>query len=88
MRPYTLKIPIRGDGTHFAYDNNISGAQFNESPKNQILTKLTPDEDFKSYLCPGLDSNQHTLRRRHLKAVRLPISPPGLRESLKLYTLH
>lgn len=29
-------------------------------------------------LCPGLDSNQHTSRRRHLKTVRLPISPPGL----------
>ena len=29
------------------------------------------------YLCPGLDSNQHTSRRRHLKTVRLPISPPG-----------
>jgi hypothetical protein len=28
-------------------------------------------------LCPGLDSNQHTLRRCYLKAVRLPISPPG-----------
>ncbi len=30
------------------------------------------------FLCPGLDSNQHTLRRRRLKTVRLPISPPGL----------
>src|SRR5579871_4184818 len=28
-------------------------------------------------LCPGLDSNQHTLRRCYLKTVRLPISPPG-----------
>src|SRR6476620_6602099 len=28
-------------------------------------------------LCPGLDSNQHTSRRRHLKTVRLPVSPPG-----------
>gem|GEM_PF-1081466 len=31
------------------------------------------------YWCPGLDSNQHTLRRHHLKMVRLPISPPGQR---------
>ena len=30
------------------------------------------------FSCPGLDSNQHTSRRRHLKTVRLPISPPGL----------
>ena len=29
------------------------------------------------FLCPGLDSNQHTSRRCHLKTVRLPISPPG-----------
>src|SRR5579863_5122066 len=29
--------------------------------------------------CPGLDSNQHTLRRCYLKTVRLPISPPGQR---------
>jgi hypothetical protein len=28
-------------------------------------------------LCPELDSNQHTSRRRHLKTVRLPISPSG-----------
>jgi hypothetical protein len=29
------------------------------------------------FWCPRLDSNQHTLRRRHLKTVRLPISPLG-----------
>ncbi len=32
---------------------------------------------YKVLLCPGLDSNQHTFRRCYLKAVRLPISPPG-----------
>src|SRR5437764_11499590 len=28
--------------------------------------------------CPGQDLNLHALRRCHLKAVRLPIPPPGL----------
>src|SRR5579864_3563032 len=34
----------------------------------------TPDYR-RGLLCPGLDSNQHTLRRCYLKTVRLPISP-------------
>ncbi len=38
---------------------------------------------YKANGCPGLDSNQHTSRRRHLKTVRLPISPPGHREECK-----
>lgn len=32
---------------------------------------------FKNW-CPEQDSNLHTLRRCHLKTVRLPISPSGL----------
>ena len=33
---------------------------------------------FSIYLCPGLDSNQHTLRHYPLKVACLPMSPPGL----------
>lgn len=29
------------------------------------------------YMCPGEDSNLHTLRHTHLKRTCLPISPPG-----------
>ena len=32
-------------------------------------------------LCPGLDSNQHSLRHTPLKRTCLPISPPGLKNS-------
>ena len=46
-------------------------------PKKNTLVKLKPDKGIKFCLCPGMDSNHHTLRRRHLKTVRLPISPPG-----------
>src|SRR5438270_6682979 len=36
--------------------------------------------------CPGQDLNLHALRRCHLKAVRLPIPPPGLfLEARELY---
>ena len=33
---------------------------------------------FRRVECPGQDLNLHALRRCHLKAVRLPIPPPGL----------
>ena len=39
------------------------------------------------FSCPGLDSNQHTSRRRHLKTVRLPISPPGRERKVTLKLL-
>src|SRR5579863_4156355 len=50
--------------------------------KREYMTHLKCKKPCKSIIykvstCPGLDSNQHTLRRCYLKAVRLPISPPG-----------
>ncbi len=35
--------------------------------------------------CPGQDLNLHDVTRCHLKAVRLPIPPPGRLNSPKLY---
>ena len=43
-----------------------------------VLRGIKKPRQTSGLLCPGLDSNQHTSRRRHLKTVRLPISPPGL----------
>src|SRR5262249_12970406 len=42
-----------------------------------VLEKYKKPRLTSGRLCPGLDSNQHTLRRCYLKTVRLPISPPG-----------
>jgi hypothetical protein len=44
------------------------------NPVADITTEIAAEA---ASLCPGLDSNQHTSRRCHLKTVRLPISPPG-----------
>src|SRR6478736_7767052 len=41
-------------------------------------TKSPHDAGFVLLWCPRGDSNPHTLRRYHLKVVRLPIPPPGL----------
>ena len=42
------------------------------APETCVSTNFTT-----SALCPGLDSNQHTLRHTPLKRTCLPISPPG-----------
>ena len=44
--------------------------------KRKITLLLKSDFSFTS-MCPGLDVNQHAVRRYHLKVVGLPISPPG-----------
>jgi hypothetical protein len=46
---------------------------------NRLTAKNNPCKSmtYRDSVCPGLDSNQHTFRRCYLKAVRLPISPPG-----------
>ena len=46
-------------------------------PNNKAIKNFAILNGFIFEKCPGLDSNQHTSRRRHLKTVRLPISPPG-----------
>ena len=52
-------------------------AQFCLCMLSPLPNKKAPSAFAEKALCPGLDSNQHTSRRRHLKTVRLPISPPG-----------
>ena len=61
----------------FAFESKLSTLTM----KNALPTSL------ERRLCPGLDSNQHTLRRRHLKTVRLPISPPGRERKVTLKLL-
>src|SRR6185369_1988670 len=47
-------------------------------PCDMQATKSPHDAGFVLLWCPRGDSNPHTLRRYHLKVVRLPIPPPGL----------
>ena len=51
------------------------------SPQNLRVSSIS----LKSW-CGGGDLNPYALRRKHLKLVRLPISPPPLEGQLEEYT--
>lgn len=65
------------------YEFSTQAAQRIDNYHGDVISKFKKARlrAFLNKLCPGLDSNQHTLRNYPLKVACLPISPPGLMHS-------
>jgi hypothetical protein len=74
-----LRFPLASDGPKFIRDATVQGAHLDHPgcSKSSIVVNFLRINTLGCCWCPGEDSNLHGVTRCYLKAVRLPIPPPG-----------